>query len=103
VETLNRIKTTPDKHDEYIITLGLQEVPEITQTSPLPLQIIPAGYPRKKTQKTSPELNPRFFSFLSLTLSYSTEAFNIHYLFIGFPLGHLRSTYHEIIHRFGLN
>ncbi|KAF6159067.1 hypothetical protein GIB67_032684, partial [Kingdonia uniflora] len=24
-------------------------------------------------------------------------------IFIGFPLGYLRSTHHEIIHRFGLN
>ncbi|KAF6171579.1 hypothetical protein GIB67_018103, partial [Kingdonia uniflora] len=44
-----------------------------------------------------------FLLFLSLTLSHSTEAFNIHSLFIGFPLGHLRNTHHVIIHRFGSN
>ncbi|KAF6146973.1 hypothetical protein GIB67_036692, partial [Kingdonia uniflora] len=34
---------------------------------------------------------------------HSTKAFNIHSLFIGFSLGHLRNTHHEIIHRFRSN
>ncbi|KAF6165863.1 hypothetical protein GIB67_012760, partial [Kingdonia uniflora] len=41
--------------------------------------------------------------FLFLTLFSCIEAFNIHSLFIGFPLGHLQNTDHEIIHRFGSN
>ncbi|KAF6146633.1 hypothetical protein GIB67_008919, partial [Kingdonia uniflora] len=58
---------------------------------------------RKKTQETSLELSPRFISFLSLTLSYSIEAFNVYSLFIGFPLGHLQNMHHKIIHCFGSN
>ncbi|KAF6142335.1 hypothetical protein GIB67_023360, partial [Kingdonia uniflora] len=59
--------------------------------------------PRKKIQETSLELNPRFFPFFSLTLFSCTKAFNIHSLFIGFSLGHLRNTHHEIIYRFRSN
>ncbi|KAF6154597.1 hypothetical protein GIB67_022332, partial [Kingdonia uniflora] len=44
-----------------------------------------------------------FLPFFSLTISHSTEASNIHSIFIGFPLGHLQNTHHEIIHRFGSN
>ncbi|KAF6148839.1 hypothetical protein GIB67_014210, partial [Kingdonia uniflora] len=81
----------------------LQKVPEITQTLPLSLQIISTRNPRKKTQKISLELNLRFFLFLSQTFFFCTEVFNIHSLFIGFPLAHPQNTHHEIIYRFGSN
>ncbi|KAF6170077.1 hypothetical protein GIB67_037139, partial [Kingdonia uniflora] len=64
----NSLEGLPQRLHLYNIYyhLGLQEVTEITQTSPLPLQIIPARNPIKKTQETSLELNPRFLFFLSL-------------------------------------
>ncbi|KAF6141802.1 hypothetical protein GIB67_027980, partial [Kingdonia uniflora] len=52
--------------------------------------------PARNLKKTQ---NPRF-----IKKKFSNSfAFNIHYLFIDFPLGHLQNTYHEIIHQFGSN
>ncbi|KAF6147688.1 hypothetical protein GIB67_003019, partial [Kingdonia uniflora] len=50
VETLNKIKTTPDKHDEYIITEGYKKLQRLLKPHLYPYRLF-----LKETLKRKPK------------------------------------------------